>query len=413
MHGRHDSRTSIKSITAVGWGIIGEVMKLKCLHTENYRSLVDVKLDVRNLTVVIGPNGAGKTALLEILQLLQRGGEKELASFLEEQGGFRAVLCHHGRGAHPNRISVELEVDVQSEQSAAPMTYKFELAPQQVGYAKAFERLDWQFDPHAEKPFRYIDAVFDRLYYADPEQPGMVRPSWEVDHLELALAQVPIMYREPEALRKMLASTRHYSFLDVSPRAVVRLPQSLAPASRPGPNGENLYSSLYNLRASHKDIYERILALMQQGFPGFDRLEFPVVGAGQVSLTWYEHKSAEPYYPNQLSEGTLRFLWLITTLLAPPMPAVLLLDEPEVSLHPELLKLFAALLQDASARSQIFVATHSPDLIHWLEPEEVLIADKEEGITRFTWADELDLEDWLADYTLRDLWLMGNLGGRP
>ena len=95
------------------------------------------------------------------------------------------------------------------------------------------------------------------------------------------------------------------------------------------------------------------------------------------------------------------------------MPAVLLLDEPEVSLHPELLKLLAALLQDASARSQIVVATHSPDLIRWLEPEEVLIADKEDGATSFTWADDLDLQEWLAEYTLRDLWLMGNLGGRP
>ena len=78
-------------------------MKLKCLRIGNYRSLVEVNLNLRDLTVVIGPNGAGKTALLEILQLLQRGGEKELASFLEEQGGFRAVLCHHGRGAHQNQ----------------------------------------------------------------------------------------------------------------------------------------------------------------------------------------------------------------------------------------------------------------------------------------------------------------------
>ncbi|MBN1815560.1 MAG: AAA family ATPase, partial [Anaerolineae bacterium] len=94
-------------------------------------------------------------------------------------------------------------------------------------------------------------------------------------------------------------------------------------------------------------------------------------------------------------------------------PPVLLIDEPEVSLHPELLKLLAALLQDASASSRIVVATHSPDLIRWLEPSEVLVADKEEGVTRFTRADELNLDEWLAEYTLRDLWLMGNLGGRP
>ncbi|MCK4315900.1 MAG: AAA family ATPase, partial [Anaerolineae bacterium] len=120
-----------------------------------------------------------------------------------------------------------------------------------------------------------------------------------------------------------------------------------------------------------------------------------------------------PLYPNQLSEGTLRFLWLTTVLLAPDPSPVTLIDEPEVSLHPELIKLLAGLLQDASARSQIIVATHSPDLVRWLQPQEVLVLDKIEGRTQFTWADTMDLEEWLKEYTLRDLWLMGTLGGRP
>jgi predicted ATPase len=388
-------------------------MRLSTLCVQNYRSLVDIRLALRDLMVVIGPNGVGKTALLEVLQLLQRGSQQELNGFLESQGGFQAVLNHQkGLGESP-RLEVKLEVDVQSEQSSAPMNYSFELVGKQVGYVIDLERLEWQYDPRAENPFRYIDAHYDRLYYADPAGTGMVRPDWDYTRLELALAQVPKMYRQPEALRSMLASTRHYSFLDVSPRAVVRLPQSLTPATRPGPNGENLYSALHNLRASHYDTYERIAALLQQGFPDFGRIEFPVVGAGQVTLAWYDRGDKEPFYPNQLSEGTLRFLWLITTLLAPPSPAVVLLDEPEVSLHPELLKLLAALLQDASQSGQIVVATHSPDLIRWLQPEEVLIAEKEEGRTRLTWADELDLGEWLDEYTLRDLWLMGNLGGRP
>lgn len=111
----------------------------------------------------------------------------------------------------------------------------------------------------------------------------------------------------------------------------------------------------------------------------------------------------------QLSEGTLRFLWLTAVLLSPdPSPATLI-DEPEVSLHPELIKLLAGLLQDASARSQIIVATHSPDLVRWLQPQEVLVLDKLEGRTQFTWADSMDLEEWLEEYTLRDLWLMGTL----
>ena len=100
-------------------------------------------------------------------------------------------------------------------------------------------------------------------------------------------------------------------------------------------------------------------------------------------------------------------------LLSPSAPALTLLDEPEVSLHPELLKLLAALLQDVSASRQIIVATHSPDLIRWLEPEEVLVVEKMQGRTSLTRAADMDIEDWLEEYTLSDLWRMGNLGGRP
>jgi predicted ATPase len=379
---------------------------------QNYRSLVDVRLALRDLTVVIGPNGAGKTAFLELFQLLQYASEQGLSRFLESQGGFQSILSHQRNASRTPRLTVETGINVQSEQSDAPMNYRFELVGRQVGYAIDFERLEWQYDLCADKPYRYIEAHQDQFYYADPPSGRMIEPDWDYDRQELALAQVPKMHRWPETLRTMLAGTRHYSFLDVSPRAVVRLPQSLTPATRPGPNGESLYSALFNLRSLHHDIYERIELLLEQGFPDFERLDFQVVGAGQVTLTWYERGDRDPFYPGQLSEGTLRFLWLITALLAPPAPPLLLIDEPEVSLHPELLKLLAALLQDASAGSQIVVATHSPDLIRWLEPSEVLIADKEEGETRFTWADALDLDEWLTEYTLRDLWLMGNLGGR-
>jgi predicted ATPase len=99
------------------------------------------------------------------------------------------------------------------------------------------------------------------------------------------------------------------------------------------------------------------------------------------------------------SGGMLRFLWLSTVLLAPDPPPLVLLDESEVSLHPELIKLLAGLLQDASVRGQIIAATHSPDLVRWLQPQQVLVLDKIEGRTQFTWADSMDLEEWLEEYT--------------
>ena len=387
-------------------------MKLEEIRVEGYRSLVDVTLPLRDLMVMIGPNGAGKTALLEVFVLLRCAAGKQLAGRLQVLGGAQAILSRTAE--RPERLRVSLLVDVESGQSSELMNYRFELAPRDTGYALPFERLEWKWDPSADKPFRYIDAHYEQVHYTDPETHRMVSPTWEYNLLELALAQVPQMYAGPESLRRLLANSQSYSFLDVSQRAVVRLPQLLTPVKRPDHNGENLYSALYNLRASDPDTYGRIEELLQLSFPGFQRLEFPVVGAGQVTMTWHQKGIAGPLYPNELSEGTLRFLWLVTVLLSPDTPALTLIDEPEVSLHPELLKLLAGVLQDAALRGQVLVATHSPDLIRWLEPEQVLVTEKDEmGVTHFTWADSLNLQTWLEEYTLRDLWLMGTLGGRP
>jgi predicted ATPase len=116
---------------------------------------------------------------------------------------------------------------------------------------------------------------------------------------------------------------------------------------------------------------------------------------------------------HQLSEETLHFLWLATLLQSPGLTALTLLDEPEVSLHPELLSLLADLLREASNRTQLIVATHSDRLIRFLKPEEVLVMDSDnEGMSTVKWADELDLGEWLKDYSLDELWSNGRLGAR-
>jgi len=260
--------------------------------------------------VTIGPNGSGKTALLEVFQLLQSAAQEKLAEAVEGFGGLNAVLSKVPNA--PDRLRIALTVDAESPRSPEPIHYRFELLPRGIGYVIPFERLEWQLDLKAAKPYRYIDAHYDDVLYADPDVPGLIRPAWDYHTQELALAQVPRMYEEPEALRSSLVKTRFYSFLDVSKRSVVRLPQALTPTMRPGPNGENLYSALYNLRALHPDTYARIEETLRLCFPGFRRLEFPAVGSGQVTMAWYQEEMTEPLYPNQLSEGMLRFLWLAT-----------------------------------------------------------------------------------------------------
>ena len=109
----------------------------------------------------------------------------------------------------------------------------------------------------------------------------------------------------------------------------------------------------------------------------------------------------------------LRFLWLTTLLQSPGLTEITLLDEPEVSLHPELLSLLAGLMREASQRTLLIVATHADRLVRFLEPNEVVTLDvAEDGMAKATWADQLDLEGWLSEYTLDEVWRLGRMGGR-
>ncbi len=110
----------------------------------------------------------------------------------------------------------------------------------------------------------------------------------------------------------------------------------------------------------------------------------------------------------------MRFLWLVTLLQSPGLTAVTLIDEPEVSLHPELLSLLADLMREASQHTQLIVATHADRLVRFLNPDEVVVMDvAEDGTAGTIWASEFDLEEWLKEYTLDEAWRLGRMGGRP
>lgn len=184
-------------------------------------------------------------------------------------------------------------------------------------------------------------------------------------------------------------------------------------AELPGRNGEDLVSCLFYLRETNRNRFDAIEDSLRAAFPRFERLDFPPVAAGTLGLAWRERGFSKPLYAHQLSEGTLRFLWLTTLLQSPGLTALTLLDEPEVSLHPGLLSLLAEQMREASLRTQLIVATHSDTLIRFLNPGEVVALDSaEDGMTTLTRADEMDLEKWLHEYSLDELWRNGRMGAR-
>ncbi|MCP4399964.1 MAG: AAA family ATPase [bacterium] len=363
---------------------------------------------MRPLTVMIGANGVGKTSFLEIFSLLAASARGKLKNAISKLGGFQAlVTC-----GLTSSLSVQLSMDVPGYK---PLNYQLTLGNEGIAYAINSETLSQKHEGDS-KPFKYIDSDGVDIKYWGTKDGKLLHPNWEYYVAETALSQVPRMYKEPESFRNQISSCTYYSAyaLDVGYGSPIRLPQTMQPANHPGDNGEELVACLYYLREIDRERFETIEDTLTVAFPGFKRLNFPPVAAGTLTMTWEDENFPTPLYMNQLSEGTLRFLWLVTLLYSPSLTAITLIDEPEVSLHPELLNILRDAMREASKHTQLIISTHSDRLIGFLEPSEVLILDSEEGVTTMTWADseEFDLDRWLQDYSLDELWRMGHLRGR-
>jgi predicted ATPase len=378
--------------------------RFESLRIQGFRRLKDIELELRPLSVLIGPNGVGKTSILDVLSLLAKSAQGKLSESISELSGLSNLLTYDR--AEELRLGISMTVPGHE-----PLEYLLRFRPQAVAYSIVEERLSQKRGFPA--PFIHIDSHGENIHYYDSDKKKLVKPSWEHEILETSLSQVPKMYREPEELRNRLASSTFYHVLNVEPRSPVRLPQPIQPAMLPGRNGEELVSCLFYLRETARLRFEAIEDALRAAFPRFDRLEFPPVAAGTLALAWRETGFSKPLYMHQLSEGTLRFLWLATLLQSPGLTWLTLLDEPEVSLHPELLSLLADLFREASSRTQLVIATHSDRLIRFLKPREVVVMDSnEEGMSSMRWADQLDLDAWLSDYSLDELWSNGRLGAR-
>jgi predicted ATPase len=414
-----------------------ETYRFQELTIHGFRRLYDVQLNLRPLSVMIGANGTGKTSMLDVLWLMAKSAQGKLSESISDLSGISSIVTYDR--AEELRFDISMSVPKYE-----PLKYSLKVKQQAAGYAITEERLSQQRDGHAG-PFLHIDSHGPDIKYFGIEQKKqhsgfkvkgttkmqimgvamldaqnkemsqkkLLRPNWEQRPFETSLSQVPKMFQQPEEFRNRLASSTFYHVLNVDPRSPVRLPQPVQPATLPGRNGEELVSCLFYLRETDRARFNAIEDALRAAFPRFDRLDFPPVAAGTLALTWRETGSSKPFYMHQLSEGTLRFLWLATLLNSPGLTALTLLDEPEVSLHPELLNLLAEMMREASNRTQLVVATHSDRLIRFLQPNEVVLMDADEdGMTTVKWADELDLDAWLKDYSLDELWSNGRLGAR-
>ncbi len=380
--------------------------KMNRIKVSGFRRLLAIDLPVRPFMVLIGANGVGKTSFLDAFSILSASASGNLNDIQSRFGGI-ANLLTRGKGAD---LSFLVDMTVPDHQ---PLEYELHLAPKGAGYAISKEMLSQQRSGF-DKPFRHIDSSDGDIRYYEMEESRPLRPDWEHNPLETSLAQTPKMFRQPEELRRILATVAQYHVLDVGSRVPVKMPQAMKPATLPGPDGGDLAPYLYYLREGDQDRFDIIMDSLRTVFSDFEELNFPPpVAAGMLAMTWKDAKFSKPIYMNELSEGTLRFLWLTALLQSPNLPPVTMIDGPEVSLHPELLSLLADLMREAAKRTQLIVATHSDRFVRFLKPDEVVVMDvDDDGCASASWADSLDLDQWLAEYSLDEVWRRRRLGGR-
>ena len=355
------------------------------------------------MMVMIGANGVGKTSFMDALSLLSASARGSLGQHLSDLGGVASIISR-GRA---DSIALHTEMNILDEWQ---LQYSLQVSSQGIGYSISREKLT---EANAPTAINYIDSQDGAIRYHDSIKDESEQQHRQHNPQESALSQAPTKLPRPEMVRHILEKATQYHALDVSQRAPVKLPQQLRPTFMPGQDGEELVPFLYNLRETNYNRFEAVEDALKAAFPGFESLGFPPVAAGMIAMTWKDKSFKSPFYMHELSEGTLRFLWLASLLQSPDLSTITMIDEPEVSLHPELLSLFAELLREASLRSHIVVATHSDRLVAFLKPEEVVVMDIcEDGGATMTWGDTLELDDWLTDYSLDEVWQMGLMGGR-
>jgi predicted ATPase len=206
-----------------------------------------------------------------------------------------------------------------------------------------------------------------------------------------------------------------YHFHDTSDTAAVKGVADVEDNRVLRPQADNLSAFLYWMQQKQPDHFQNIQDTLRQIAPFFQefRLAPSKLNESKIRLEWKEKGSDAYFNASSLSDGTLRFLCLTTLLLQPTLPAVVLLDEPELGLHPAAVTLLADLLSSAATRTQVIVATQSVTLVNLFEPESVWAVDRADNQSVFRHLSLQDMTAWMDDYGLGEMWEKNILGARP
>ncbi|MBF0160585.1 MAG: AAA family ATPase [Magnetococcales bacterium] len=332
---------------------------------KNFKSIARQEIGLGDLNMVIGANGAGKSNLISVFRLLDRILVKRLQLYVGEQGGAERFLFH----GQKNSTALEIRFDFLQH------SYGFRLKPA-VGDTLVFE---WE--------------LYDNLLGSGHKE-SLLEPTaapwhnhrWVIHHFHDTSDSAP---------SKRLGPIDDNQFLR--------------------PDAGNLAAYLFMLRNNHPVAYRHIVEHVQLVAPFFDNfiLEPSRSNTETIKLAWSQ-KGSDAYFDGYaLSDGTLRFICLATLLLQPAPPGMILLDEPELGLHPLAIRILSEMLDSTARHAQVVVATQSVTLLNNFSPETVLITENDGLQTSFSRLNAEKLHHWLEQFSLGELWEKNVLGGSP
>ena len=364
--------------------------ELDTISVKGFKSIASIeKLKLGAINVVIGPNGSGKSNFIGVFSFLHAIREGRLQDYVIKAGGADKVL-HFG-----SKITKKLQIGVSFQDERN----RYEIALQPT-------------DADELVPESEVVYFWDKIRYPNkPFNEGIARVGKEAGISAQKSTKIAGYVRDH------LDRWRLYHFHDTSATSPMKKTADVNDNRYLRPDGSNLAAFLYYLREKHETSYDLIRRTIQRVAPFLDdfQLEPQKLNPTKIRLEWL-HKGSEAYFDAPaLSDGTLRFISLATLFLQPEnyRPSVILVDEPELGLHPYAITLLASLIKQASIKTQVIISTQSPLLLDHFQPEDVLVADRVDGGTQFTRLDSAKLDSWLLDYSLGQLWEKNELGGRP
>lgn len=369
---------------------------LAYVSIEGFASIDAVKLELSTpVTVLIGANGSGKSNVIRALEILGEIVDRRLRGYVAERGGFDRMLH---KSSNPLKSAQTINLVAMS-------------CPDGKGLANGYQaRLSAGSDDETVLHERIL--MHDTTTYPRPydEILGADRET------QMHRLDEPRQQAFADRVIAILSSCRVYHFDDVSPDAPPKRQSLLSDNLELRRDAANLAAYLYRLREEHPQSYRAVLDAVRMVAPFFDDFVLEPQGRehDSVLVRWRQIDSETTFSASQLSDGTLRFICLATLLLSPHRPATIVLDEPELGLHPFAIHQLVELLEAASRDGRrVVLATQSTDLLAEFSLDEVVIVERQDGATQLTRPDAERLSAFLESYSIAELWHMNLLGGRP